>query len=929
MVLHNIYALRMNVDLGFKQIMMKRLNQALQDKINKESFKKLFLAIFDELHRPPERFFDIFDDDSNTKFEISLETIREYREQLYNIKNLKEHHTKVEKNDIEFLQELLKNTEIDSSLYRAIEDYIIEFESGIFNSRYYKKGEVRRFLLYHINKYIIMLLERRYENMAPIFSFNFPLLRLIPEFYLNLIKISELIYEALDDLFELPNNLYISSFSMLNIHVMSILMTLIFEEYSFNEKLSILNNFYEYKIKSEDISSIAKNFNRYKSITLSLEEIQPHTKEFKLDGSKFYLYNLGREMFTLGLYEFSMIIDEYLYQNEENEEYKTLFLDNIATAHRDLGDFDKAIEVYEEANKYYLDKKLHYRYFLAKKNMAYCYFQLGNLEKSSQIFDEIEGNFSIYSEEELNSVYYNLAFRYRLIFQFEKEEYYLNLALLKMHIDDQRYLEIHNRTLEIEEYFDSSIGKLDYKGLKKLELERYYENKMRRAYTYLNNYNLTLGKFFLEQAYKHKDLDGEYWRFISNIYTLKEEWDKLNETGEEIMKINSHDFFGYFYKCLYYIHKKDNENILSNLLKIKATADSFIYSNPLTYERMSNILYFICRSYSKKEVKEFINFVFSEFEKNKDQNYSIVQLLLFFAVIFSYSNEKPLSGHIYKKYMDIEKSKEVIMLYAGWCYRFNDFVNSRYFYKKALSFSPNNIEILERLSRVSLLINEFGDSLNYIDKILNLIRPEYKEPYEKLKNHIILLRDEKIRFEKVPFKDVKTAFNTAEYQLKILDPSKDIEFGIILTQLSKAIELLLAKTLGLKIYEFIKKNHFPISDILRKGNNRDIKSINILLLNFLDDPSTHIPTLGNWMYILKGILEKFDPQNPIMQDIFDFLSQPSVFKEESLKTILDTIDVLLEERNFATHKKLYQKEEIEVILRKLVPIVNELIELIL
>jgi len=928
MILHNIYALRMNIDLGFKQFMMKLLNQAFQNKINKNSFKKLLSSILDELERPPEPFFNVFNSNSEIKFDINIELIKKYRKGLYNVQNLTQSYYDVQEEDVKFLRELLNTTEDNTSLYRALEDYIVEFESGKFNSRYFKKGEVRRFLLYNFNKYIINLLEHRYSNLIPGLTFNLPLLRLIPEFYLNLSRISELLYETLNELFDLPEDLTVSSFSMLSIHFMSVFMTLIFEEFSYEKKLESLNKFYEYKIESNDIAIIAKNFGYYKNTALNIEEIKTFTENIEIEESGKYLLMLAHEMFIFGLHDFSIYIYEYLYGSEKNEFYKAVFLDNIATAYRDLGQFSKAIELYENILGYYKENELNYRYFLAKKNIAYCHFQMGNNKPASNIFNELEGDFSNYNKEELSLVYYNLAFRYRLIFQFQKEEHYLNLLLENLDRNDSRYLEILNRTLEIGEHFNPSIGKLDINDLKKREEKRTYQDNLRRAYTYLNNYNLKLGKTFLNRAYKNKNFDSEYWRFLSNIFVLKEEWDKLDSSSEEILKFNTHNFFGHFYKCLYSIHKKDNAKLLFHLLEIESAADSFLYSNSLTYERMSNTLHFICRSYSKEEVKSFIDFAFSEFESASEQNYSIIRLMLFFAVIFSFNREKLHSGHIYKSYMNIEKSKETYTLYAGWCYRFNDYTNSKHFYKKALSISPEDIEILERLSRVCLMLDDFTESLYYIETILNIIRQELKEPFEKLKEHILLIRDERIRYENLPFNDVKTIFNTVEYQLKELDPNTDIEFGIILTQISKGIENLFAKTLGKKMYEFIKKKHFPIPQIFKYGNNRDIKPLHVLLLNFFDKPSTHNPTLGNWNYIIKNTFEYLDPQNPVMQNIYDFFSNPSNFNEEMLKLILNITIVLIDERNLATHKKLYSKEEVEKILKKLIPLINEFINYI-
>lgn len=52
----------------------------------------------------------------------------------------------------------------------------------------------------------------------------------------------------------------------------------------------------------------------------------------------------------------------------------------------------------------------------------------------------------------------NLSFRYRVIYKFEKEEYYLNLALDNLNIDHPNYYEYQKRSLEIGQYFDYNKG---------------------------------------------------------------------------------------------------------------------------------------------------------------------------------------------------------------------------------------------------------------------------------------------------------------------------------------------------------------------------------------------------------------------------------------------------------------------------------------
>ncbi len=77
--------------------------------------------------------------------------------------------------------------------------------------------------------------------------------------------------------------------------------------------------------------------------------------------------------------------------------------------------------------------------------------------------------------------------------------------------------------------------------------------------------------------------------------------------------------------------------------------------------------------------------------------------------------------------------------------------------------------------------------------------------------------------------------------------------------------------------------------------------------------------------MMKGSLEKLNPQNLIMQEIYDFLIKPSLFDLDKLRLILTITELFLEDRNLATNKKIYSKDDVRKILKKLIPLINELI----
>lgn len=927
MILSNVYSMRMNVDLAFKRLMLKRLNKAFESKITKESIKRLLSIIIDELEQPSEELFDIFEKSTPAKIKIDLDPLFKYLNHILELSN-RQDISKIfmegAQKDVDFYKRVAEEIEKGSTLFRALEDMILEFESGFFFPRYFKKGEIKNYVLYHFNPYLMLFMEQRIQNMAAVINFNTPLLKLIPEYYICHNKISQLIYDILKELFELPSNLSRNSFSILSIHFMSVLMLILFEELEDKEKLKLLNKVYSIDFQSKDIEIIAENLKEFQKLTEFNKGKRNFEEKAKKYGTKFsFLWKLGSDMSKLNLHQYSQLIYDYLYNNEINEFLKVSALDNIATAKRDLGEFFESIKLYKQTIEYYEKNQYQYKKFLALKNIAFCYYNLGEEVKANEYFADLEKDLSFYTEAEIVFVYYNLSYRYRLIFNFEKEEKYLNLALEKINLEHPLYFEINNRALEIGEFFDPFKGKLDKEALIRLDVDRTHKKNKQFAYSHLNNNNLDLCQYYLQLAYKNKQIDTDYWKILSAVYIMTEDWEHLKQSGEEVLKLDPYEYFGHFYQCVAYIAKKDFSKIFYHLLKIEPELKKANIVDLLAFANLSRALSFICFYFTPLEIQELIDFAFKKYQDNK---FSMHNLLSIFASIFIFASEKELSGKIYKKFLDMEQTIENFTNYAGWCYRFNDYMNAKNFYKRALVFFPNNIKLLECLSRVSLLLDEFIESIEYIDKILDIINPKSKAPYEDLREYIFLVRDSKIRYKKIPFKDVKIIFNTVEYQLKILKPSQDIELGNVLTEFSKGLENLLAKTLGLKIYEYVKNTHFPIPKIYREGNKDDIKPINRIFLNFLDNPEKNNPTMGNWKYIVNGILQNLDPKNLILQQIYDFVRKSYFYDKNKLNLILELAYVYLDDRNNATHKKLYSKEEVETLLKRMIPQINDLIE---
>ena len=136
---------------------------------------------------------------------------------------------------------------------------------------------------------------------------------------------------------------------------------------------------------------------------------------------------------------------------------------------------------------------------------------------------------------------------------------------------------------------------------------------------------------------------------------------------------------------------------------------------------------------------------------------------------------------------------------------------------------------------------------------------------------------------------------------------------------------MLSKTVGIKLQAFVKKKFQKIPNKFIYGYRTNTKSLNRIVLNFLEDPKNNTLTLGNWKYICECVIKGSDTKNEVMQTIVDFLSQSDNLSSEKLRTILKLSKILLDDRNRGSHNRLYSHEEVKIILELLTPLINELL----
>ena len=61
-----------------------------------------------------------------------------------------------------------------------------------------------------------------------------------------------------------------------------------------------------------------------------------------------------------------------------------------------------------------------------------------------------------------------------------------------------------------------------------------------------------------------------------------------------------------------------------------------------------------------------------------------------------------------------------------------------------------------------------------------------------------------------------------------------------------------------------------------------------------------------------------------MLEIYNLLAQETPIKRDKLLQILDLAEYIQDDRNLGTHKRVYSKREVEEILEKITPMLNDL-----
>lgn len=726
-----------------------------------------------------------------------------------------------------------------------------------------------------------------------------------------------------------------------------------------------LYNIFEVNYKKEIDKNLLKQFfeQMYDIKQIKKEEpVEYFVKEYESIHSivsKKYpiIYNVIMACYRNGYYQNCINGYNFLLSLKLKPELNAFFYNNIGFIHLEQWNYQEALNYFKNAFNSIPDDFPHIKTVI-QKNLGECHYNLGELSKCIEIFNEIE-KFALSLDDipKYRSLY-NLGCSYENVGKFNQAcELFLKITssdLKNKEIMDQAYekFEFYERfrrddySLDLEQIKDSFSSKF----LRKIRIFflkqknqfqfRFAERIMKSGLDYAKKakITITINLIFEELAEFYiltKNLKGFCELFsdldfeirIPKIHIFNGVYLFLQGDIEESVKI-----FSKFYQDYLNIDHRKFLLYLSPIYELLPSRispdiemppilwyikplldfgfnlnDNFIERIIDTQDRIDGkgaILVDIGQIYDQcKSIEESLNYyeMASKYVKN-DINRHLVIISNITGVYASLDDFEKAKDHIngILRIFDKERiNKEIKSRVAE-----HILVNIALFYESIFDF-PNAIKIINKALN-------FSDNPDLIEK---------KKEFEKLNQEFLY-------YNAIDDSEVKNLLFTSDMIFKkISETSLEIDYSLIILGYCKAIEILLDKK--------ITKN-IDLTDILEpfyenKNSKRirdDVwKSLPFVLKVILDLSKSKSIGIGQWVFILKNLLNKnyFKKQKPIY---FEFLCRiEKLLNEQQVKIIKQACENLFELRNQSVHTKFHSKDDFLVEKPRIVSNVNNIMSI--
>lgn len=709
--------------------------------------------------------------------------------------------------------------------------------------------------------------------------------------------------------------------------IVSIASAIWFNEKSIAQKEKMINDLYPFAINQDFINRI-------------------YSKEEGLIGLKnlnYYLYNNGFLEETKEIAKFSL-------DKSRNDLDKFQGYDNLATAHRDLGDYKNAlINYFESLNilmnmdedlmqdeldqpenidklvetfggiyrnvKYSPEKKelKRYRILITLKNIAEVYYKLGNVRKAKKLYNLIKDSINQYSKMGQAAILMNLAMSFRRIKDFEKEYFYLSRMLeYDENILGERVGYINNRLNSLNAAIILDDGKLDVDFLKDFENNKEFDGYLVKGTQLFNSFQFDEAvKWFKKAQQIKKD-----FRILTNIgvtYFTKGDFPSALKYFNLLNKENKEEINGYIYPgIIKIINGKIDEGIKDVAIAIRLKMEGEVD----LYYLLRDFLRQLIKNNHLKTLDSIITKLSSIIPKyySKGNFYNDISIELTNLGFFE-EGRKNFEIALTNANTNIFKAMVLNSLGSNYADQ-NLHEKAIEYYEKALDLNPKYVNALKNMG------SSYSYKLNFI-KAIECLKKAIKYAPEDQKNSLKLkkleyeeLARDIINVKSITSDKIKSILYTAEHLVKNLkEDNIGLDFSSILMQYAKGLENILHDKIMIDF-----KN-----EVLKKYNN-------LIPQKYFKPLPTHFKkvfkynktiTLGQWVYLIKNIDKK---STPIVDELKDKIKKS--FSQADIKIIKDSCEFINASRVGSVHDEIKDRKAVINVRRIIISYLNKIINIL-
>ena len=695
-------------------------------------------------------------------------------------------------------------------------------------------------------------------------------------------------------------------------HLLSIASMLYFTELSLDEKLELLNSTYE--------------------LNNLIDLLQKNDYEWDFINWKFSSTSLLHE----GHYELALHLNQIIIENHFDkirDEDKYILYDGLGTIHRNLENYDKACEHYQEAYKW-IDKasikdvfplveerdihKLNinndYQKGICLKNIGESFGHKGDYNEMTRKFTEAENIIKNLNQKyEKFSLYFNLSVASRRLYKFENERNYINRAL--EFVDESTPLQQIEHRIDIFGETEMSSEKL-IQIEKKEKIHNYI--KIGKFLSQINNFKLSVS--FYKKALKvseevserimQKIFQIEIFRGMGISYFLLREWEKSKKFLMKYLALEE-DFESelYYFIVLYLTGEleRSKDKLIDIIKGFKESSGRLMLINDWFIQIMN--------CFGKKTFLGFINLI----ESLDDEFQEFV--LYKFGNALAGNGFSELAIQFFKRELDFikdDKIKATIFNDIGGIYSdLDEYENAIEYFKKALELDKEYDRCYRNLAEIYSRKLDNINAKQSLEKAIEIAKkkgkPEFKL-YERELENIKQLLENVLNINDITSQEIKNILITAERKLiDYRNKNDDFDASDIILGYSRALERMLNEQVASHFELLIQKYRET-----RKKTSEDFnKKFSVLF---------HKKTisLGTWNKFLKDF-----QKNLLEPDVKEFKEHlESKFNKGELKSIHAICDTIVEERNEIAHGKVINIKQVILIRKGIVPFFNQVINVL-